>query len=596
METGQLYMQTAARSMTDFASMAATAAPSAAIVKKDSGSFDGMLREVTPQRYNRPEQTTRSEAKSVPSKKAEKLEEPVKLQTTSKTVEASIQRDSKTEESNQKSQKVTDEKKQEDEMGKAEMPIPQNAEMPVATVQLIAVQQLPEDRMSESADSEKNLNAAIDQVEAQNATNNPAPPTNADNKMLIDMTSASQSTVQQVESIAEAVESKSADVALPQVSPVTTTSVQQDEALKVQFGKMEKPTTLPQPVAEKDSKNSAPSELKQTEVQSADIQKTTIDTAQLQGKSDSNRLKADSVTKVVSVAPEAPSTASNAAVLRADAQLLAQVEKVQAQPTATEFRFARSSAVDLAIEVVGQAVDQPKVGGEGVSAIETRPSDSTKIAEVSQGSFKGSDSGLNGNSQEAFSQQNLDLPKPAMLPTANASLAAASNVSPASSTVQAVPQELSRTASSESVAGQVREQLSTRNIKQGNEQITIQLSPDHLGDIKVNFRLEDQKLRVEIVAENRNARESLLQHADSLKESLARQNINMEKFEVTGGNSGSTTGQGAYSQPEWREMAKNRQTQQWLSSGGYRTQMNGAEVSAPVYFARAENSTLDLHF
>lgn len=149
----------------------------------------------------------------------------------------------------------------------------------------------------------------------------------------------------------------------------------------------------------------------------------------------------------------------------------------------------------------------------------------------------------------------------------------------------------------EQVARQVREQLASHDLKPGSDQITFKLSPDHLGDIKVNLRLDDQRLKVEIVADSRAARESLLQHVDSLKESLARQNISIEKFDVTtGGNGTGSQGNNANAQGEWRELAKNRQSQQWLTSGGYRTPQAEAVPSPQMYIARTEHAMVDLHF
>jgi len=150
--------------------------------------------------------------------------------------------------------------------------------------------------------------------------------------------------------------------------------------------------------------------------------------------------------------------------------------------------------------------------------------------------------------------------------------------------------------SHEQVAGQVQEQLANHNLKPGNDQITFKLSPEHLGDIKVNLSLQDQRLRVEIVAENRVARDSLLQHVDSLKESLARQNISVEKFDVTTGGGSNTGSQGNNAQGEWRELVKNRQAQQWQSSGGYRTPLVDAVPLPPMYLAQTGHGMVDVHF
>jgi len=74
----------------------------------------------------------------------------------------------------------------------------------------------------------------------------------------------------------------------------------------------------------------------------------------------------------------------------------------------------------------------------------------------------------------------------------------------------------------------------------------------------MNFQMDQQNLRVEIVAENRVAREAIMQHVDSLKESLARQNVTVEKFEVS-------TGSGK----EFQQQYQQPQQQQALYSSLY---------------------------
>ena len=156
--------------------------------------------------------------------------------------------------------------------------------------------------------------------------------------------------------------------------------------------------------------------------------------------------------------------------------------------------------------------------------------------------------------------------------------------------------EAVRPDSHEQVARQVQEQLTGYSLKQGNDQITLKLSPDHLGDIKVNLSLEDQHLKVQIVTETTTARDSLLQHVDSLKESLARQNISIDKFDVTTGGGGTGSQSNNNAQGAWSELAKNRQSQQWLSTGGYRTSPVATVPLAPMYLVQTEHAMVDVHF
>jgi flagellar hook-length control protein FliK len=147
------------------------------------------------------------------------------------------------------------------------------------------------------------------------------------------------------------------------------------------------------------------------------------------------------------------------------------------------------------------------------------------------------------------------------------------------------------------VAGQVKEHLAGRDIRGGAEQIVIRLSPDNLGELKVNLRMENQCLKIEIVAENSMVRDTLIKHSDTLKESLANQNIKMETFDVSTGsnrNGAPSYGQG---QADWQELARQRQQQAALhSSGGYHQSDTAVIPNKAVYLASEEHSMLDVHF
>jgi len=167
--------------------------------------------------------------------------------------------------------------------------------------------------------------------------------------------------------------------------------------------------------------------------------------------------------------------------------------------------------------------------------------------------------------------------------------------SPAINTVSgATPNDASRAAlSPEPVVQQVKERFVNHDTKPGSEQIVLRLSPEHLGELKVNLNLDGQRLKVEIVAENRMVRDSLMQHTDALKESLSRQNIKMESFEVTtGGNGSADNGRG---QGDWRELAQQRQNNAWMPDGGYRVAQQ-VEPAIAVYQLKSEHTMVDLHF
>lgn len=145
----------------------------------------------------------------------------------------------------------------------------------------------------------------------------------------------------------------------------------------------------------------------------------------------------------------------------------------------------------------------------------------------------------------------------------------------------------------EQVMRQVTERLSGHEVKNGVEQISFKLSPEHLGNLQLNFRMEDQRLKLEIVAESRGVRDALLQQSDDLKESLLRQNIKVDSFDVTTNNGNSMSQQ----QRDWRQMAAEQRQQQAAFAPG----RNGADLwkepETPVrYFAKQYNSTIDVRF
>lgn len=142
---------------------------------------------------------------------------------------------------------------------------------------------------------------------------------------------------------------------------------------------------------------------------------------------------------------------------------------------------------------------------------------------------------------------------------------------------------------------QVKERLVQHDIKPGNQKITLTLSPDSLGELKMNLNLQGQKLSVEIVTENRTVRDAIVQHTDALKESLARQNITMESFDVTTGGKGS--GSQGQNQNAWRELAKQQEQQQfWTSTRGYHIAQAELPTGHSAYQRKQGQSMLDIHY
>lgn len=155
------------------------------------------------------------------------------------------------------------------------------------------------------------------------------------------------------------------------------------------------------------------------------------------------------------------------------------------------------------------------------------------------------------------------------------------------------PKDASQPDMSKNVFLQVKEVLVNRNIKAGNEQITMRLSPEHLGELTINFKMENQHLKVEIVAANRGVRDALMQQSENLKESLARQNVNMESFEVV-----TSGGQRGFEQNDrgWKQLAQ-QQFMAGTSDGGYRYREPEVDVGVvPRYGMQKQYAMVDVHY
>jgi flagellar hook-length control protein FliK len=164
---------------------------------------------------------------------------------------------------------------------------------------------------------------------------------------------------------------------------------------------------------------------------------------------------------------------------------------------------------------------------------------------------------------------------------------------------RSAPFEPLRQGVSEQVLPQIKERLDQYDLKPGKQQITLTLSPDTLGELKMNLNLQGGKLSIEIVTENRSVRDVIVQHADALKESLARQNITMESFDVTTGGKGS--GNQGQNQNAWRELMQQQQQQQqqqqyWTTPRGYGVAPADLPSEVAMQQRHQGQSMLDIHY
>jgi flagellar hook-length control protein FliK len=315
-------------------------------------------------------------------------------------------------------------------------------------------------------------------------------------------------------------------------------------------------------------------------------------------------VKSDRMSEVNIPAPLPVDTLQKAVALTGQAVLTAaQSDKTQAgQPAAgttpaqTELPAAHPAAAVSAGNIPAAAVQEAhtgrqlinpeqqlekgRTGGEPVIVKEMATS-LQSIASASETTL-GSDTPQSGDSNQMLEQQMRG-----QLSTEHQKVTAipAKEV-PAESVRQDIPEQ---------VMHQVKERLLQHELKPGSQQITLTLSPDSLGELKMSLNLQGQKLSVEILTENRTVRDAIVLHADALKESLARQNITMESFDVTTGGKGSG-GQGQ-NQNAWRELAKGQQQQQlWSSPRGYNTAQTDLPSGHGAYQREQGQTMLDIHY
>jgi flagellar hook-length control protein FliK len=87
-----------------------------------------------------------------------------------------------------------------------------------------------------------------------------------------------------------------------------------------------------------------------------------------------------------------------------------------------------------------------------------------------------------------------------------------------------------------------------------------------------------------------------MKHVDTLKETLSRQNITMETFDVSTGSNKNGFGSNGQSQANWQELARQQQNAAWNTSGGYRVSDTPEISQRPLYQASTEHSMVDVHF
>ena len=155
-----------------------------------------------------------------------------------------------------------------------------------------------------------------------------------------------------------------------------------------------------------------------------------------------------------------------------------------------------------------------------------------------------------------------------------------------------VPREHEVSALHENILSQVREKLVSHDPSGTVSKITLKLNPHELGELQIHVHMEDQKMKVDITAQNPVVKQALLQNIDHLKDTLMRQNISMERFHVsTGGGQGQAFNQ---SFRDGRQSAyQTPDTFSYPLSGYYQ---EDTQVSQAAVAESRENSLVDMRF
>lgn len=110
----------------------------------------------------------------------------------------------------------------------------------------------------------------------------------------------------------------------------------------------------------------------------------------------------------------------------------------------------------------------------------------------------------------------------------------------------------------EEILSQVRDRLADPALAAGGGRIRLKLNPGELGELQMHVRMEDRRMSVEITSSNPVVKETLLQNLDQLKDTLSRQNISMERFDVSTGTGHQGAGQSFREghRPEYRQSGQ----------------------------------------
>ena len=143
-----------------------------------------------------------------------------------------------------------------------------------------------------------------------------------------------------------------------------------------------------------------------------------------------------------------------------------------------------------------------------------------------------------------------------------------------------------KSALQESILSQIKDGVVTHDDK-GNGQMSLKLNPGELGELKIDIRMEDNRLKVDVQASNSTVKDLLMNNLENLKEALTNKNFTMEGFNVS-------TGGGGFNNPlpEEKRGPRQQSVNKPVKAGGY-SDLDEVHVN---YLTGDVNNLLDVRF
>lgn len=269
------------------------------------------------------------------------------------------------------------------------------------------------------------------------------------------------------------------------------------------------------------------------------------------------------------------------------------------QKAATEQQnVAGASEVETSTSATGQLLSQPLTGvklkAEGHQQKEPMPemveagtTEGASSPEITAGQMKQGADFSSGEEQE----QHLPGEKVQEASPSSTPMAAELFKVPEQNRYQAATQPVAEqppVPEHEHIMAQVKEKLALHEVTPGKGEISFTLHPEELGELKITMRMDDNRLKVEIVAQNQIVREALVQNIEGLRESLSRQSITVDRFDVS-------TGGGSFNEAfrEGKQAGQNGYSHRYPQYGATRSEQ---EQKTVTYWQPREDSLVDVRF